>query len=102
MTPTATVQATPSPTPTGGPFGPLPATWIASGRGNAEAIEVKDVAETFVSHYETLDWRSKNTFDQATFAMTAAALARFWKQDERATPAFIENFIDTQSVWVAS
>ena len=101
-TPTATAQATPTPSPTGGPLGTLPAAWTASGRGSAEAIEAQDVAETFVSHYETLDWRSKNTFDQATFAMTQAALARFWKQDERATPTFIVNFINTQSVWVAS
>lgn len=99
---TATAGATPSPTPTGGPTLPLPAAWTASGRGIAEAIEAKDVAETFVSHYETLDWRSKNTFDQATFAMTAAALTRFWQQDERANPAFLQNFINTQSVWVAS
>jgi len=34
--------------------------------------------------------------------MTQAALTRFWQQDERASPAFIENFINTQSVRVAS
>jgi hypothetical protein len=82
-------------------MGTLPAAWTASGRGSAEAIEAKDVAETFVSHYETLDWRSKNTFDQATFAMTQAALSRFWQQDERANAAFIANFVATHSVWVA-
>ncbi len=102
VTPTATAQPTPSPTPTGGSSLPLPTAWTASGRGSAEAIEAKDVAETFVSHYETLDWRSKNTFDQATFALTQAALTRFWQQDERANPAFIQNFINTKSVWVAS
>lgn len=99
---TPTAQQSPSPTQTGSPSLPLPAAWTSSGRGSAEAIEAKDVGETFVSHYETLDWRSKNTFDQATFAMTQAALTRFWQQDERASPAFIENFINTQSVRVAS
>ena len=104
VAPSSTPSPQPSvtPSPTGGPILNLPAAWTASGRGSAEAIEAKDVAETFVSHYETLDWRSKNTFDQATFAMTQAALARFWQQDKRANSTFIQNFIATQSVWVAN
>ena len=99
-------SATPGPTPAGTPggqIGSLPQAWTASGRGQAEFIEAKNVAETFVSHYEMLDWRSRNTFDQATFAMTQAALAvRFLNHDNRANPTFVNDFIQKQRILTPS
>jgi len=95
---------TPTPGGTvGGQIGSLPAAWTESGRGDAEFIEAKNVAETFASHYEMLDWRSRNSFDQATFAMTQAALTqRFLQRDDRANAAFVNTFIEGQNIQTPS
>ncbi len=79
----------------------LPAVWTNSGRGEADFLEAESVAETFVTRYESLDWRSQSTFNQATFIMTQGARTRFWQQDERTNQAFITNFITSKMSQVA-
>jgi len=97
-------EATPAPTviqestPSGGQAEALPAGWIDSGRGWAEFFEAEEVAERFTMSYESLDWRSKNTFVDATFMLTPSALARFNQQDERASATFITQFQQAEKV----
>jgi hypothetical protein len=100
QTPTPTSKQ-PTVTATPGQPGNLPAAWTSSGRGDAEFDEAATVAEDFTYHYETLDWRSKNSFDGSTFAMTQGALTRFNSRDDRANPSFIAWFQKEHKVLTA-